>query len=57
LPGVCGYGLFGSIQGGQKSQFQHETPIVLQVQVLPEDWETDVIITAQPYVVQTVIRP
>jgi hypothetical protein len=57
IPGVCGYGLFGSIQGGQVSRFQHNTPIVLQVQALPEDWVSGVLATVQPYSVPTVIRP
>lgn len=57
FPGVCGYGLFGSVQGGQMSKFRHNTPIVLQVQALPENWETDIVVTAQPFAVPTIIRP
>ena len=57
IPGVCGYGLFGSIQGGQVSTYHTQTPIILQVQALPENWETSVLVTVQPYAVSTVIRP
>jgi hypothetical protein len=56
FPGVCGYGLLGSIQAGQMSKFRQNTPLVLQVQSLPEDWGTDVLVTTQPYAVPTIIR-
>lgn len=57
FPGVCGFGVFGCIQGGRTCEFRCNTPIVLQVQALPENWNADVVEKAQPYVISTIIRP
>lgn len=57
LPGVCGYGVLGAIQGGNRSMFILQVPVVVQVQSLPQDWRTEVALAAQPFAVSTIIRP
>lgn len=56
IPGVCGFGVLGTIQGGQVTQYITESPIVVQVQALPENWLASAQSVAQPYIVSTIIR-
>jgi len=56
IPGVCGWGVLGCVQGGNNSRYIEEAPIVLQVQSLLDDWIPGIVSTQQ-YAVNTIVRP